>query len=234
MTYEQPLPTEVAQRQAMPERVAWPTSVGLAHQVANAGATPSRPYIAPLVNTEPVARTREHVENVEERLRSDPTINLPQLFHGKRREATVRVEIKNEKPWHRTAVLLCAAGWAAKDIAMEVGYGTQAVLTLMKQPWFNEAVGIVIERNGTADALEIFKAEIMGAQATVLEIMNNEKAPPTVRLAAANSVIDRVKGKAKQSVEISQLRAASDDPVAEAARLQQQVEELRKQNEGIL
>lgn len=228
MTYEQPLPTEVAQRQAMPERGGVP--VDSAHQAAS----PSRPYIAPLINTEPVARTREHVENVEERLRLDPTINLPQLFHGKRREATVRVEIKNEKPWHRTAVLLCAAGWAAKDIAMEVGHGTPAVLTLMKQPWFNEAVGIVIERNGTADALEIFKAEIMGAQATVLEIMNNEKAPPTVRLAAANSVIDRVKGKAKQSVEISQLRAASDDPVAEAARLQQQVEEFRKQQEGIV
>ena len=72
--------------------------------------------------------------------------------------------------------------------------------------------------------MELLRGAQTTAIQTVIAILNDPMVPARVRLMAADSIIDRVAGKATQRIEAVGV-APSSDPVAEVALLERQMEQ---------
>ena len=72
--------------------------------------------------------------------------------------------------------------------------------------------------------MELLRGAHTTAIQTVIAILNDPMVPARVRLMAADSIIDRVAGKATQRIEAVGA-APSSDPVAEVALLERQMEQ---------
>lgn len=136
-----------------------------------------------------------------------------------------------EKFWHRTAEYLAAAGYTAQEIAEATGYSEDQVKNLQKAPWFQAAVTDIIHKSGGSDIMTLIKAQQQKALSVLVEVLDNPKAPANTRAAVANSILDRVMGKATQRVEHAGT-IASSDPVAEMAQLEDEVRRLREAKTG--
>lgn len=161
------------------------------------------------------------IENATAVAETDPARLLSHHGEGPTMLTPPKHVVANEKPWHRAAMILTASGMAAREIGLECGVAVETVRNAQKQPWFRARVNELVEKLGTKDTFEMFKAEVQTAQQTVLDIMQNSKSD-ALKLTAANSVLDRVFGKATQRVEVGAKEVRSADPVAEVARLEQE------------
>ena len=72
--------------------------------------------------------------------------------------------------------------------------------------------------------MELLRGAQTTAIQTVIAILNDPMVPARVRLMAADSIIDRVAGKATQRIEAVGV-APSSDPVVEVALLERQMEQ---------
>ena len=135
-------------------------------------------------------------------------------------------EVERERGWHMLAAHLYATGATGTQLAREFGKDRDTIYNLLRQPWFIERVNqIVAERGG--DAMELLRGAHTTAIQTVIAILNDPMVPARVRLMAADSIIDRVAGKATQRIE-AVAAASSGDPVAEVAQIEAEMEqELR-------
>ena len=88
---------------------------------------------------------------------------------------------------------------------------------------------IVAERG--SDAMELLRGAQTTAIQTMIAILNDPMVPARVRLMAADSIIDRVAGKATQKIEAVGV-VTSNDPVAEAAMIEAQLEQSLPQGLG--
>ena len=132
-------------------------------------------------------------------------------------------EVERERGWHTLAAHLYATGATGTQLAREFGKDTDTIYNLLRQPWFIERVNqIVAERGG--DAMELLRGAHTTAIQTVIAILNDPMVPARVRLMAADSIIDRVAGKATQRIEAVGV-APSSDPVAEVAQIEAEMEQ---------
>ena len=132
-------------------------------------------------------------------------------------------EVERERGWHTLAAHLYATGATGTQLAREFGKDTDTVYNLLRQPWFIERVNQIVAERG-ADAMELLRGAHTTAIQTVIAILNDPMVPARVRLMAADSIIDRVAGKATQRIEAVGV-APSSDPVAEVALLEGQMEQ---------
>ena len=137
-------------------------------------------------------------------------------------------EVGHERGWHTLAAHLCAMGVPGAQIAREFNKDPNTVYNLQKQGWFLEKVNqLVVERG--SDAMELLRGAHTTAIQTMIPILNDPQVPARVRLMAADSIIDRVAGKATQRIEAVGV-APSSDPVSEVATIEAQLEQsLRAQ-----
>ena len=136
-------------------------------------------------------------------------------------------EVEHERGWHTLAAHLCAMGVPGAQIAREFNKDPNTVYNLQKQGWFLEKVNqIVTERD--SDAMELLRGAHTTAIQTMIAILNDPQVPARVRLMAADSIIDRVAGKATQRIEAVGV-APSSDPVAEHDRLLREVQQLTRE-----
>jgi hypothetical protein len=109
--------------------------------------------------------------------------------------------IAREKPEHRLIILLKSRGVHTKDIAHAVGLSPAWINNVLKQPWAQEALLREMKGDGVQVMQELLAGEATNSVFTILEVRDNPNAPPAVRLNAANSLLDRVMGKAVQRIE---------------------------------
>jgi hypothetical protein len=114
-------------------------------------------------------------------------------------------------------------GVPGAQIAREFNKDPNTVYNLQKQGWFLEKVNQIVTERGS-DAMELLRGAQTTAIQTMIAILNDPQVPARVRLMAADSIIDRVAGKATQRIEAVGA-APSSDPVAEVARLEQEMEQ---------
>lgn len=163
-------------------------------------------------------------------------LNLPastldaEATHGNGRlhgTKTPTYEIQKELPWHRQAALMFAAGAVTiTEVAQAFGVKNQTVGNLLRQPWFQERVNLLMAEKGGRDVMAMFRAETYGSIVTLIELRDSDKVPSPVRRACAVDILDRALGKPLQRVESSNV-PTSDDPVAEVKRLEEANERLR-------
>lgn len=136
-------------------------------------------------------------------------------------------ELEVEKPHHRQAAYMFAHGMNAKEIAEALGYTPTAVRDWLKHKWFQDNVAQLLQNNGGKDILDLLKGEAMASLVTMIELRDDAKVAPAVRLNACKDILDRFMGKATQRVE-HVATTSCDDPVAEVARLEAENARLSK------
>lgn len=105
----------------------------------------------------------------------------------------VELEIK-QQPIHHLMAYMLASGKTHKEIAECTGYTAHRVYMVAKLPWFRKLFLDIVREHG-ADAVESFvKGETIKSLETLVEIRDSGSAA-SVRLAAANSILDRALGK---------------------------------------
>lgn len=149
-------------------------------------------------------------------------------FHGHNAQKCIKVE----KLWHKAAVALEIAGWSPNDIAASCGVTPSAVAYLRRSPIFQKQVLDGMMKNGGTQAMALLKEQIVPSIKTMVAIRDDKEAPKAVRANICRDFLDRVEGKAVQRVEVKDTTVKSDDPVADVARLQQEVEHLRAAAQG--
>jgi hypothetical protein len=134
--------------------------------------------------------------------------------------------IQHEKPWHRMAAYLFAAGRDRREVARAVEKSEEQVGLLMRQEWFQAQVTAMMAEDGK-DICELFKSEAMNSLHTLVELRDDVETPKSVRLASALAILDRAPnvGKPVQRIETMR-RPFSGDPVVEAERLKEENKQL--------
>lgn len=130
------------------------------------------------------------------------------------------VTVDNERPEHITIARYLALGLSQSEAAKATGYSQQQVSRLLKMPWFQERVAQFLSE-GSQDLMTLFKGAALSAFATLIEITENPKMPPAVRLAGVKEILERNLGKATQYLEVKQTSSA--DPVAEVEALEKEL-----------
>lgn len=125
------------------------------------------------------------------------------------------VALVKEKFEHRTLAYMRASGLSRKEIFERLGgefrngkpvsgtgqYSYTHLGNIFQQPWFRQRV-IALQHEAGFDQVEAsIRAELPNAVDTIVTIMEDNKASPTARLAAATQILDRGLGKPVQRVE---------------------------------
>ena len=145
-------------------------------------------------------------------------------FHGK---SDPVYDIEVEQPWHRTAAFAFALGASLSDVATQHDKAVATVSNLLRQPWFQEKVSVIMAEYGGRDVIELFKAEQFNSLQTLISIRDDKKIAPTVRVTCARDILDRALGKPTQYIE-QKTAISSDDPVAEVKRLEEENNRLSR------
>lgn len=153
--------------------------------------------------------------------------SLPATFHGSRQAGTAN-EIITEKPHHRQAAYLIAGGYSAKEVAQVLDVTPASVYEWLKVSWFQSMVTTLMAEQGGKDIVQLFKSEQFNSFAVLVELRDDPKVSPTVRFGVAKEILDRTLGKTLQRIESSST-PQSDNPVAEAKRLEDENNRLRNQ-----
>jgi hypothetical protein len=123
-------------------------------------------------------------------------------------------------------------GVPGAQIAREFNKDPNTVYNLQKQGWFLEKVNQLVAERGS-DAMELLRGAHTTAIQTMINILGDPMVPARVRLMAADSIIDRVAGKATQRVEAVSV-APSSDPVGEYECLLRECKAILAEHERTL
>lgn len=131
--------------------------------------------------------------------------------------------LQKESAWHRTAAYLIARGMTQKQVAAAVGVTAQSVGLLMRQEFFKQQVSTIIADFGLADdhAQTLLAAASCEAALTLIKLSGSAKSE-SVQLSASQTILDRVFGRAVQTVQQAPVNKSSD-PSKELAALQADV-----------
>lgn len=109
--------------------------------------------------------------------------------------------IKSEKPEHRIIIFLKAQGLSNVEIAERTGNSGPWVGQVLRQPWARQRLLEELDSLGRDAARELLAGQCVDSILTAVDLRDNPKTPAGVRLAAANSLLDRHLGKPVQHVE---------------------------------
>ncbi len=127
---------------------------------------------------------------------------------------------KFEQPWNTAAITMRALGASVSDIAQDLGLNQSTVSTFLQTPWAQAQLRAKLEQTERS-VLDILRSETIKNVETLVALRDDEKVSSNTRANIANSLLDRVLGKASQKVEVSTTQ--SGDPVAEAELLKEQI-----------
>ena len=146
-------------------------------------------------------------------------------FHGMRQP---RFVLNEEKPWHRIAMYLFATGATSiKEVAKCCEVSEPTVRNLLRQDWFQERVTKKLADNGGRDIMSLLKAEQLNTLVVMVELRDKHDTPAAVKASVCKDIFDRTLGKPVQRIQTEE-SPNSDDPVAEAQRLEQELARTQK------
>ena len=155
---------------------------------------------------ENVQRGDEVVERLSERKPEFETEQAlpgrPDLFGFK----PPMYEMQQERYEHRIIAELKALGKTNREIAEITGFTSACINYVVKQPWCKQYIMDEIHRNGGKAVLDYMKNHAMVAAETIVEaITDDEMIARRDKAAIANSLLDRVFGKADQTIKHAQV-----------------------------
>lgn len=152
-------------------------------------------------------------------------VGLPSDFHG---AVNAPVHVAKERPIHRVMALMVTKGATYREIAAATGYTPIHVGTILRQPYMRKLVADLISDAGLDPVVTMLQSAGMDTVHKLLEL--RDSAPPAVALGASKELMDRILGKATQTI-ITEKRLP-EDPAVEAARLKNEIADMQKNMEG--
>lgn len=125
-------------------------------------------------------------------------VNGPPLFndHVITEDVASKSQIRHsEREHHRVMVLLKLEGYSNNEIAAATGYSPTTVSLIMRQPWAREMIVHQLTEHGQSAIRKYLESETPASLQTIVNIRDDENAPSSVRLAAADKILDRYLGK---------------------------------------
>lgn len=122
----------------------------------------------------------------------------PNAFHGARAPS---LAIQQETPEHRKMITMKAMGLTNGEIAEMFGRSQAHVSQVMRQPWAKLQLVKLITEAGKDPLKVMIESAAIDSAATLIEIRDDKSAPASVRVAAADKLLDRFLGKPTQHIE---------------------------------
>lgn len=119
------------------------------------------------------------------------------------------VAIYDEKPIHRTMVLLRAGGKTYKEIAEATEYSEVHVRTVCCQPWARQRM-TQLAMDGQLVVQDLLASELVPCIETLVEIRDDKKVPAASRIMATKEILDRFLGKAPQTLDVTHNKSKPD------------------------
>lgn len=136
--------------------------------------------------------------------------------------------IQHEKPEHRLLIFLKAQGLSNTEIAKRTGKTIAWVGQVLRQPWARLRLVQELKEAGQDAVQQLISASGEDSVLTLIEVRDDEKTSPAVKIAAANSLLDRLLGKPTQHVESEVThRSLSDIEALERELAKVEAEEKR-------
>lgn len=107
-------------------------------------------------------------------------------------------EVKREQGHHRLWIMLKVQGWSNKEIAAKYGYDHIHIGTVLRQPWARARMMEEIKKLGGDEVRSIFQSKAADLAWDLIEIAENTSEKGSTRVAAINTVHDRLMGKPNQ------------------------------------
>lgn len=128
---------------------------------------------------------------------------------------------KKERPAHRLMLELAAKGFTNKEIAETVGKTTVNVNNALRQPHSQQTLVNSIRERVSADeqVVEVIRSNVVKAVSTLAEIMDNDDAKNSDRIAAAEALLNRRYGKAVQPISAGSTVDLNNLPDSELAKM---------------
>lgn len=115
--------------------------------------------------------------------------------------ASLYAEAAGEKEWHRLLGFMKARGLSNRECAEKLNKSETAISQVSRAPWFREQLEAVIMEEGRDSLREVLNGEVLNSVYTLIDVRDDVAAKGSERIAAANSLIDRVLGKAPQTIQ---------------------------------
>lgn len=146
-------------------------------------------------------------------------------------------QLAKEQPWHRYALhLMARAKMSATEVAKIVGCSPATVRNLTKQSWFREKYDQLVSNRADSLYQQLLEGEDVHSLLTMIELRDNPEAPAAVRAKCAFDIIDRMHGKAVQTVHSTNTIVNKKDDIesmqAELLELDRQEKELLGASSG--
>ena len=135
-------------------------------------------------------------------------------------------EIRKENPTHRVILWMRLNGHKPREIATALRISYHTVLSVQRQPWFQRAFCRILAEKGGDQLQTILEGELIPTIETLVELRDSADSS-SVRLSAANAILDRIRGKPTVHVE-QKVTGQVDSVVYDAQKL---LEEQRKNAE---
>lgn len=138
-------------------------------------------------------------------------------------------EVVFEKPWMRTAAYMLVGGAKVPSVAEECQVSESQVWTLSRQGWFRQLMAnIAREQFSDNNLTALLQTAAMESLMTIRDLATNAPSD-SVRLKAAQDLLDRHRGKATNFVQHMHGKS-SEDPKEEILRLKAEIKEEEKHN----
>lgn len=154
----------------------------------------------------------------------------PLKLHNDRPPTTM---IEHERPEHILMCYMLAGGKSRQEIAIATGYSYVAVCNIVRQPWFRKRFLGLVREAGQDEVQAFIKAETLNSLDVLVQVRDNESAPPAVRIASAKELLDRALGKSVQHVKsetqisVKEAAAAGTEIEQELARVEEEMRARR-------
>lgn len=160
-----------------------------------------------------------------------PEASFGGQVHGMQKFQDVETVFLSEQIWHIQAAKCIALGMAPKEVAEICEKCVGSIYAAMRAPHFQARVVKYMEEAGTNMA-EMFQNDSLAARATLIEINNDPKVSPAVRVSAAKEILDRGYGKAVTYIE-SKTQTITADPILREEELKREIKLLRSSQDLI-
>jgi hypothetical protein len=109
--------------------------------------------------------------------------------------------ILREKPVHATMAAMAANGYDSIEIGKHLGYSAKYVRDILNQPFAQDRMIGIAEKNSREEIKAFLEAEIMPSLNIIKSIAHNVAVAPAVRGNMANLLVERFLGKAVQPID---------------------------------
>lgn len=135
--------------------------------------------------------------------------------------------VDTEQPWMRLMMYHKAQGLSNKEIAERVHKSLSYISTICRQPWFREQMEAMIEEEGRESYQAVLNGEGLNSLYTLIDARDDIGNKASDRISAADKILDRLRGKAQQTV--THVDGGRTDVAKKQADIEKQLAEVEKE-----